>query len=155
MNFKALNRYELFLGGLIGLFFIPLFGLGTIVIAPLMAFLYALGGAPAQDGGNKLYRRLGCAIVPSVALFLKIQHFNPWLLGSEGLAFAVYSIGYGIPSTMPPDEGSFMGECFFNLATRLMPHSSQVAHEEYASVMTHFTILLLLALAYTPLFLVR
>jgi hypothetical protein len=128
-----LNKEELTIGAVFGLTFV--FNFGWLVIPVLVAtsLLWALGG---RYGGS--IRRYGCSGVVVAVAFL-LSH-SWWVFLSLPLGVAVLSIGYGIPSTQPPDEGSALGKFWFKI------------NPEVANVMTRLTIYVLLALVFIPVY---
>jgi hypothetical protein len=66
---------------------------GNVVALALSSLFYMLGGR-----NNKLLRRLGCALVISVAVNVTSIFFakwNAWLLLLFPMQFGMYSLGYG------------------------------------------------------------
>lgn len=98
-----LNKEEIVLGFIYAGVWSAFIGWWTLVLAPASAFLWALGGSV-----NKLYRRVGCAIITGVIVGHSYSSYWIGLL-SLSLSFEVLSIGYGIPTTQPEDEGSMLG----------------------------------------------
>lgn len=107
----------------------------ALAIAPITSFLWAYTGA----GASKLYRRLGVPVLISVACTISVHNLVPLL--SIPLAFGVLSIGYGIPSTQPPDEGSWLGRIAFKIAN---------GNEKKADLYCRGLIYILLVLAFIP-----
>lgn len=121
-----MNKEEAVIGGVFGLAFIPVIGLWAIPLALGTSFLWAYGGA---DKTSKGFRRFGVPLITAFALLLSL---NSWttLLTVPG-AIAILSIGYGIPSKQPIDEGSVLGRFWFKI----------VGGNEYlASILTRATI---------------
>jgi hypothetical protein len=124
---KELNLEEMFIGAFIQAPFYFIIGWWVLLLMAISAILWALGGAA---NSNKLFRRLGVPVATSVAVALTTGN---WLaLAFIPLGWGALSIGYGIPSTQPPDAGSFLGRFFLkilkteklaNLATRLTIYS--------------------------------
>lgn len=129
-----LNKEELIIGAVFGLTFV--FNLGWLVLPVLAAtsFLWALGG---QYGGG--IRRWGVPGVVVCAAFILSRHGSVFL--AYPLGVAVLSIGYGIPSTQPPDSGSALGRFWYKINPSL------------ANVLTRVTVYILLVLAFLPVYL--
>lgn len=131
-----LNKSELISGAIVGACSAPIVGLWWLALSPICAVLWAMGGA---EKSSKLYRRLGVPAVLSISVAL-VNH--SWLaLTSIPLAFAVLSLGYGIPTTQPVDEGSWLGRICFDLAKK---------NEKLAELYCRTIIYTLLALAFIP-----
>lgn len=131
---KRLNREELLVGACVGGVFILKFGVVATLIVPICSVLWALGGSV-----NKAFRRVGVAVVP--AALAAVLTGSAWPLLAIPAAFGVMSIGYGIPSTLPPDAGSLLGRFFFK------------HFPEHADLFTRGTLYVLLALAFLPVWL--
>lgn len=98
------------IGLIFGLLFWVKIGAWAILLSLICEYLWAAGGANKEDGGNKLYRRFGCAFFPTfIAYLLYPGNILTWLALPS--AFCVFSLGYGIPSE--DDQGSFLGEFFY------------------------------------------
>lgn len=126
-----LNKEELAIGGIFGGAWAYFTGAWTFLLIPACAVLWALGGSE-----NKLYRRIGVAGV-SYALVTAVTH-QPWAGLASGLAvFGVLSLGYGIPTAQPKDEGSVLGRFWHRL----------LRNEALSQAATRATVGLLLGLA--------
>lgn len=99
---KTLNENEIWWGFIYASAFVLKMGLMAIPLIPICAYLWAISGA----GASKLYRRLGVPTTTSVLSAVLLQSYQP--LYSIPLAFAVLSIGYGIPDVNDP-YGSWLG----------------------------------------------
>lgn len=97
-----LNKEELTLGLVAGTAFVGFLGWWVLLTGPLCAFLWALSGA---HGFSKVWRRIGVALVLSIALLRGWEWCFSFLT-----AFGVLSLGYGIPTF--PDRGSALGRFF-------------------------------------------
>ena len=145
-SLKSLNKFEALIGLVFGLVFAVKIGWWALVLAPFTAYFWASGGAKKEDGGNKLYRRLGCALFPALAVFA--VHFpHWWCLLAVPLAFGVLSVGYGIPSTQPPDAGSVLGRWAYAIALKF---TDDPRPEWLAEIITRTLIYLLLSLTFIP-----
>lgn len=113
-----LNKTEVLVGFAHGAWAMALIGLWWgLALGAGTAALFALGGA-----GQKLYRRIG---VPAAVAALLVFGTGKWLMIVAGLSgFAVLSIGYGLPSTQPPDAGSWLGRYVF-AKLNLTPHNAK------------------------------
>lgn len=81
-----------------------------LLIAALpCSFLWALSGS----GSSKLFRRVGVPVIWSSCLYITEQNVLVFIL--IPIAALMLSLGYGIPSTQPPDSGSALGRFFWNL----------------------------------------
>jgi len=79
-----------------------------IITVPLCAFLWALTGSESKYN-YKLWRRLGVPLVWALSLWT-------WqALICVPIAFGFLSIGYGMPSTQPIDDGSWLGRNMLKL----------------------------------------
>lgn len=134
---SRLNKEEV----MIGTIFIVVFAYWTrwaVFMAPISGFLWALSGSDWRQN-SKLFRRLGCPLVLSLSIYWG-SGINLWWPILP--AFAVLSLGYGIPS--PGDKGSTLGR-FFLIRTN--------GDEKWANIWTRGTIYSLLVLSYlVPLF---
>lgn len=124
---KKLNTEELILGAFYPLMFVLWLKWTVLACIPITSFFWALSGS---EGQLKLWRRLGCPLVVGTGLFL--MNHNIYMIFGVVLSFLVLSIGYGIPSTQPPDAGSILGRFWFKIS------------EKYANVLTRTTIFTLL-----------
>ena len=125
-----LNRNELITGAIFGISFVWILGVYALALAPIAALLWALGGSV-----KKAYRRIGVPVAVAIFLSLVLSEWIRPALTIPG-AFGILSIGYGIPSTQPPDAGSVLGRFFFKLSPR------------WADVLTRGSIFVMLALNY-------
>ncbi len=135
------NREELLIGFIVGICFMPIIGLVAMPMALATAVLWNLGGA---DGFSKAYRRIGVPVVCCVVVAIVKQSYIPLL--SIVPAWGVLSIGYGIPSTQPKDEGSWLGRLAYKLSE---------GNESLADLYCRGLIYILLALSFTPCFIGR
>lgn len=131
-----INKEELLIGAIVGLCFIPIIGLVALPMALATAILWNLGGA---DGFSKAYRRMGVPLVTCITVAVVKQSLTPLI--SLLPVWGVLSIGYGIPSTQPPDAGSWLGREALMLAK---------GHEKRADLYCRGVIYALLALAFLP-----
>ena len=83
-----------------------------------------LGGVLGMIGGSwkKSVRRFGCPIILycsiGVSTHTPVIGWQGAIIGLlGGLSAILLSIGYGLPSTQPPDEGSALGRFYWNLTT--------------------------------------
>lgn len=132
-----LNKEELTIGAVFGLSFCLKVGFWGLLIAPLTALLWALGGA---YGSNKAFRRVGCAVLPSVAV--AVLKASWWPLLAIPLAFGAFTIGYGMPDKS--DAGSALGRFWMNLLHPIDPQG------KWANIATRATVYVLLAIAFIP-----
>lgn len=130
-----MNFSEVLTGLIFGLAWVGYVGWHVLWLAPLCSLLWALGGSV-----NKIWRRVGAT--SAVVIFLTVTTTKLWVLCFAFGLFAVLSIGYGIPSTQPPDKGSWLGRFFFNYFHQ---------NETLADLMTRWTIAVLVALCFSPL----
>jgi hypothetical protein len=121
------NKEELTIGFIFGLCFSPIIGWYALCLAPATSWLWAKSGAP---NSNKFYRRIGVPLL--TAAFTGLWWSIPG-------AWALLSMGYGIPSTQPPDEGSTLGKFWFKVCG---------GSEKLAHIATRSTIYILLATNY-------
>lgn len=116
-------------------------GLWALPMAVVTSLLWAVGGA---EGGKKVVRRLGVPLTITSVCALFAHSWVPFI--SVPLAFGVLSIGYGIPSTQPPDEGSWLGQYCFELANK---------NECLAEIYCRTIIYAFLIIAFLPCFLIN
>ena len=128
----VLNKEEMVWGASFGIAFFGVVGWLAIPQAILCAYLWALSGA----GESKLFRRFGCPLIVSLTAYIVSK--DVWVWVSLPIAFGILSLGYGIPSQMPYDEGSTLGK-FWNRIS-----------QKHANLLTRSTIVVLLILAYIP-----
>jgi len=100
-----LNKEELITAGILTAIVTP--WKWWILTIPLCAFLWALTGSESKYN-YKLWRRLGVPVVWGASLWMWQVAF------AIPVAFGFLSMGYGIPSTQPFDEGSWLGRIFKN-----------------------------------------
>lgn len=124
-------------GFVYGIFSVFAIGPFAIPAAAVTALLWALGGAGFL--GLNSWRRIGCpAVMASIFYFTG----HPLALGSGILQWGALSIGYGIPSVQPPDEGSELGRFWFE----------RFGHDKKTDVATQISWFAILALAMAPMF---
>ena len=108
-----LNREELIYGFCYVSLFLYWIGYWAIPFALLSSFLWALSGSEYKIN-HKLFRRLGCPLCIAIPLVITT---GKWIvLLGVAPAFGALTLGYGIPSLNPPDEGSLLGR-FYNKIT--------------------------------------
>lgn len=83
-------------------------GLWSITLGLLTGTLWVMGGRGFL--GTNLWRRAGVSMVVSLTFALAKHSFIPMM--SFPLMWLAMSVGYGTPSTQPPDEGSWLGRIF-------------------------------------------
>lgn len=133
-----LNKNELTIGLVVGGLSVVKTGWFSVPIALACSFMWAYTGA----GASKLCRRLG---VPSlIAGATALAKDNPVALLSILPAFAVLSMGYGIPTTKPYDEGSWLGRICYKLSN---------SNEDLAEFYCRSALYVLLAISFIPCFL--
>lgn len=135
-----LNKEELGLGAAFGFSFVfYITVIPAVILGLVCAALWAVGGS----GAGRAWRFVGVPVAALAALFVMrvpIQLLHA--LASTGVALGVLTMGYGIPSTQPPDAGSTLGRFFYKLAG---------GNERAANFLTRGFLALLLGLAYIPL----
>lgn len=132
---NELNENEIWWGFIYCSLFVLKIGIVAIPLIPICAYLWAISGA----GASKLYRRLGVPVITSGLSAIVLQSVQP--LYSIPLAFAVLSLGYGIPDET--DDGSFLGGLGWN-----------ISHVN-AELITRSIIIALLTIANIPTLLTR
>lgn len=130
-----LNKEELIIGGIFGGLLAIFIGPWAVLTALLCSFLWAWTGA----GNGAIWRKVGCPLVACGSIFLVHHHWQVWV-GFIPMVI-VLSLGYGIPSTQPPDAGSPLGRFWYKISPK------------YANVLTRGTIYTLLLLCFIPAFL--
>lgn len=128
-----LNKEELLIGFIVGICSWVVISFWAIPVALVTSFFWAYTGA----GASKLYRRLGVPALISTACAITTHSWIPLI--SILPAFGVLSIGYGIPTTQPFDEGSWLGRICFGWAK---------GSEKLADIYCRGIIYILLALAF-------
>lgn len=131
----GLNVEELIVGGVFGAFLWVFIGAWAILTVPLCAFLWAWTGA----GNGAIWRKLGCPLVACIAIWMVDKNWSVWI-GFLPMCL-VLSMGYGIPSMQPPDEGSPLGRFWFK------KFKGNMQRAQWA---TRATIYTLLALCFIP-----
>jgi hypothetical protein len=105
-----MNKNELLVGFLLTLSLAFITGLLVLPLAIICAYLWALSGMPDSD---KIWRRL---VVPTLWALCICYHMDSWkCLFAIPISFGFLSMGYGIPATQPPDDGSWLGKFYFKL----------------------------------------
>lgn len=139
----GLNILELVIGAVFG--FVPIIWIrwGVILTVPACAFLWAWSGA----GHGNFWRRMVMPGIVVASIFMARQHWQ--VLISWPIMWGVLSIGYGIPSTMPQDPGSWLGRFWWNRTEG----DTEKEHQDKAELLTRITIYALLALSFIPAFL--
>lgn len=135
------HKTELVLGAAHGLVTALFIGWWALLVAPVTAFLFAYGGS--SKSGSSAYRRVGVPVATSLAYL--VAAYNGWAAVLLGLGFGVLSIGYGLPSTQPYDEGSAIGAWVFK-KFKLTPHNHR--DEMFANVIIRGGLFLVYALPY-------
>lgn len=132
-----LNKYELINGAVFAACLSVLIGWWALPLIPLFAFLWAWTGA----GHGAFWRKILMPFIVCLVVFLFHNHWSKyWIWLSFPLSAIVLSLGYGIPSTQPPDPGSPLGRFWH----KRVP--------EYSEFLTRATIWILLALSFIPAF---
>lgn len=109
---------EFFIGAIAGAAFTPwISGIGLVgifLVAAVTGTLWSLGGHL-----NQAYRRAGVPAVIVTCVGLTLQpmtaEFALRLLVAYSVMFLATSLGYGVPSTQPPDEGSAIGKFWYRI----------------------------------------
>ena len=83
-------------------------GLWSLLIGLICGILWVLGGMGWL--GYNTWRRLGIPLVICPLIAISRHTWIPLI--SFPLMFGTFCLGYGIPSTQPPDEGSWLGRRF-------------------------------------------
>lgn len=163
-SWKALNNEERWVGAIYGVNLTGLlwavWGSWWAAILPAWTmYAWAAGGAKKEDGGNKLWRRGGCSIIPGAMGFFSTS-WNIWTLPSIPLAWWILAWGYGIPTYAPgrpdDDKGSLLGRFAYNLAGKIW--SGPVALEVLqirATAIVRGIIYFCLGLAWSPLWIIK
>lgn len=143
MLILGLNVFELAIGAVFGAvpaIWIHWWALATV---PACAFLWAWTGA----GHGAVWRKVLMPTLVCGAIFAVRNHWQVFI----GLPFMVgaLSLGYGIPSTQPPDAGSPLGR-FWWARTK---GTTEKEHQDKAELFTRATIYAILALSFIPAFL--
>lgn len=120
---RPLNRNEVLVGAVFGWAMIFFIGFWALPLGLVTGLLWAIGGA----GYGKGWRRFG---VPAVAALFWMLSGLPILHSAATIpgAIAILSIGYGIPSTQPPDEGSALGRFWYRIAQKLLLRGEGMIH---------------------------
>ena len=111
--FKKIDaKIDFFYGAIFGL--IPLlFGAGwfCVLTVPVCGVLFAMGGDNDYQSG---YRDIGCSVANALLLILATG--NLLFLGAGLATFGLLTVGLGLPSTQPVDDGSPVGQIAMRLA---------------------------------------
>ncbi len=99
---------DLLAGFIIGLSTWFVIGPWSILIACSTALLWMAGGRGYLS--TNLWRRVGVSFIISTTFAVAKHSFIPII--SFPLMWGSMAIGYGVPSTQPPDEGSWLGRIF-------------------------------------------
>lgn len=146
---NPLNKEELIVGYVFGCTLIGIIGpwWTILAIAPLCSYLWALGG---QGRFGKGPRRLGVPAVLSLCLILSYPFPDMVVAGviSFFAGWLILSLGYGIPTVQPFDEGSEIGRWAFNLATKWAVEAPRVVKERIATWITRTIIFVLFMVVY-------
>lgn len=126
-----LNKEELIIGFIFGIAFSPIIHWWSLVIAPFTSIFWAISGSEWKYN-FKLWRRLGVPLIACTVVYLVTKNWHIWV--SLPFAFAILSMGYGIPDST--DEGSTLGKFWY----RISP--------QYANILTRGTIYLLLTITF-------
>lgn len=113
-----LNREEIVIASILTALVVP-FSYAWLAI-PICAFLWALTGSESK-WNSKLWRRL---VVPMIWAACLID-WKAFLL--VPVSYGFLTLGYGLPSHNPPDEGSTIGKFFWRLTN---------ANELWANILT-------------------
>jgi ribose/xylose/arabinose/galactoside ABC-type transport system permease subunit len=136
---KNLNKEELLIGAIFGLTFWFVLGWWVIPVAICTSLLWAIGGTYGHS-----IRVFG---VPSIVCTAAYLLSHKWLvLISYPFGALILSMGYGIPSTQPPDAGSTLGRFWWGICKQ---------NPFWTDVCTRGTIYLLLGLVFLPVYLCR
>lgn len=134
LRMGMMNKSELLTGFIFGICFMPVIGLWAVLLACCTSILWALGGMK-----EKSWRRWGVPLV--TASFISLLNSTLVIWASVPVVWGILSIGYGIPSDNPPDEGSALGRFWYLL----------ISDEFWATFLTRGTIYILLASTYLVL----
>lgn len=137
---NPLNRNEFVIGMAFGILMTFVIGPWSILLAQFTGLLWALGGA----GYGRAFRFFG---VPLLTFFFTIFHsqFYACIISSL-ICGATLSVGYGIPSTQPPDNGSTLGRFWYKVFK---------SNENLTNLFTRGTIYITIALGYIPCLIFR
>lgn len=117
---------EAIVGAIFAISFSGWLGPWVLAAAPLCAWLWALGGATAKG-----IRRIGCPMVVGAALWHTTGNWVASLIWVP-VAWVTLSVGYGLPSTQPPDAGSVLGRWAYAVCRK---------NERLASILTRSLII--------------
>lgn len=144
-SIMKLNKEELLIGAIFAASFALFTGWWCLFTIPACAFFWAMGGSR-----SKLWRRIGVPVVFTAALFLEHGWWGfPLICGP--LMFLALSIGYGIPSMYPYDEGSVMGRFIFNILFDVANDDEAGWVPKVASLWTRFGFYSIITFALLPL----
>jgi hypothetical protein len=97
---------DILLGCILGALTFPIIGLWSLVSVVACAYFWWKGGRK----GNS-WQVYGCTVSCYLPMFLVSQN---WMVLIPAIPTGVLlSMGYGIPSTQPPDKGSTLGRFFY------------------------------------------
>lgn len=138
----GLNLLELLIGAIFGAVPVIWIHWWALITVPLCAFLWAWTGA----GHGVIWRKVLMPAITVGAICVTRHSWHPAI----GLPFMmlVLSLGYGIPSTRPPDPGSMLGRFWWSKTDGI----TEKEHQDHAEFLTRFTIYIALGLCFIPSF---
>lgn len=107
-----LNTNELIRGAILGMLLTPATKWAALIVIPAASYLYALSGCKGRD---KIWRRIWMPGICGLACAINLAHW-PAILGAIP-GYGLMTLGYGLPSTQPPDEGSWIGQKIYKYIT--------------------------------------
>lgn len=140
----GLNIFELIAGAVFGLApSIVCRSWWLLFMVPVCSILWAWTGS----GHGAFWRKVLMPTLSICAIFAVKHHWQAFI----GLPFMIgaLSIGYGVPSTRPPDPGSFLGRFWWGKTDGI----TEEEHQDHAEFLTRFTIYIVLGLCFIPAFL--
>lgn len=137
-----MNSWELIIGFIFGILFLPWLGLITFPMAILTSYWWALSGSHGQ---RKFWRRYLTPALPCI--LITVFRDYPYIWIGYPLAVVALSLGYGIPDLFQGgDTGSVLGRFWFRVFRRNKSYNMPMAE-----FFTRLTIYFILALSYLPL----
>jgi len=135
-----LNHEEAILGGLSVAILVLKLGWFILILSPLCAILWSMGG---RSGSSKLFRRLGVPL--SASTFITIALGFSWLrLLTIPLGFGILCLGDGYPDPLTQDRGSWLGSRIYQL---------NIFSDNLGGRLTKLAVPLIFQIALVPLFL--
>ena len=125
-----LNKEEFWLGVAFSAAFFWFQGPWFLLAAVCAGYCWARGGAKDQ---RKAWRRLGAPFFACLGIFMQS---GGWITFIPVIpAFIVLSMGYGIPSTQPEDDGSWLGRFWYKILDGEAQNANMATRQTIAALL--------------------